>query len=155
MVGRGATLIKPRLLVTRKWTLKPSWRLSIAANVHCICCGDVLFSDLVRCCLWGFRSSFFLFFVPLSLIPVLEACFHCSTPVRNSLSEHGLFFNQRSSVPPTSISYVLFATHELIACTLDRRVGDPFKDTAGPSLHVLIKMLATITLVMAPLFLDN
>ncbi|WRX27609.1 Pyrophosphate-energised proton pump - like 3 [Theobroma cacao] len=33
------------------------------------------------------------------------------------------------------------------------RVGDPFKDTAGPSLHVLIKMLATITLVMAPVFL--
>lgn len=33
-------------------------------------------------------------------------------------------------------------------------VGDPFKDTAGPSLHVLIKMLATITLVMAPLFLE-
>jgi Na+/H+-translocating membrane pyrophosphatase len=34
-------------------------------------------------------------------------------------------------------------------------VGDPFKDTAGPSLHVLIKMLATITLVMAPLFLES
>ena len=34
------------------------------------------------------------------------------------------------------------------------QVGDPFKDTAGPSIHVLIKMLATITLVMAPLFLD-
>mmetsp|Transcript_19803 Transcript_19803/g.47260 ORF Transcript_19803/g.47260 Transcript_19803/m.47260 type:complete len:832 (+) Transcript_19803:42-2537(+) len=33
-------------------------------------------------------------------------------------------------------------------------VGDPFKDTAGPSLHVLIKMLSTITLVMAPIFLD-
>lgn len=32
-------------------------------------------------------------------------------------------------------------------------VGDPFKDTAGPSIHVLIKMLATITLVMAPVFL--
>jgi inorganic pyrophosphatase len=32
-------------------------------------------------------------------------------------------------------------------------VGDPFKDTAGPSIHVLIKMLATITLVMAPIFL--
>ena len=32
-------------------------------------------------------------------------------------------------------------------------VGDPFKDTAGPSLHVLIKLLATITLVMAPMFL--
>jgi K(+)-stimulated pyrophosphate-energized sodium pump len=32
-------------------------------------------------------------------------------------------------------------------------VGDPFKDTAGPSLHVLIKLLATITLVLAPLFI--
>ena len=31
-------------------------------------------------------------------------------------------------------------------------VGDPFKDTAGPSLHVLIKLLSTITLVLAGLF---
>ncbi len=31
-------------------------------------------------------------------------------------------------------------------------VGDPFKDTAGPSLHVLIKLLSTITLVALPLF---
>jgi K(+)-stimulated pyrophosphate-energized sodium pump len=31
--------------------------------------------------------------------------------------------------------------------------GDPLKDTAGPSLHVLIKLLATITLVLAPLFI--
>ena len=29
----------------------------------------------------------------------------------------------------------------------------PFKDTAGPSLHVLIKLLSTITLVLAPLFI--
>jgi len=32
-------------------------------------------------------------------------------------------------------------------------LGDPFKDTAGPSLHVLIKLLSTITLVLVPLFL--
>jgi K(+)-stimulated pyrophosphate-energized sodium pump len=32
-------------------------------------------------------------------------------------------------------------------------VGDPFKDTAGPSLHVLVKLLATITLVLAALFI--
>lgn len=32
-------------------------------------------------------------------------------------------------------------------------VGDPMKDTAGPSLHVLIKLLGTITLVLAPLFI--
>ncbi len=32
-------------------------------------------------------------------------------------------------------------------------VGDPFKDTAGPSLHVLIKLLGTLTLALAPLFI--
>jgi len=32
-------------------------------------------------------------------------------------------------------------------------VGDPCKDTAGPSLHVLVKLLSTITLVLAPLFI--
>ena len=32
-------------------------------------------------------------------------------------------------------------------------VGDPFKDTAGPSLHVFVKLLSTITLVLAPLFI--
>ena len=31
-------------------------------------------------------------------------------------------------------------------------VGDPFKDTAGPSIHVLVKLLSTICLVMAVLF---
>lgn len=31
-------------------------------------------------------------------------------------------------------------------------VGDPFKDTAGPSLHVLVKLISTITLVLAGLF---
>jgi K(+)-stimulated pyrophosphate-energized sodium pump len=38
------------------------------------------------------------------------------------------------------------------AAVVGDTVGDPFKDTAGPSLHVLIKLLATITLVLAPLF---
>jgi K(+)-stimulated pyrophosphate-energized sodium pump len=38
------------------------------------------------------------------------------------------------------------------AAVVGDTVGDPFKDTAGPSLHVLVKLLATITLVMAPLF---
>jgi K(+)-stimulated pyrophosphate-energized sodium pump len=39
------------------------------------------------------------------------------------------------------------------AAVVGDTVGDPFKDTAGPSIHVLIKLLATITLVLAPLFL--
>ena len=40
------------------------------------------------------------------------------------------------------------------AAVVGDTVGDPFKDTAGPSLHVLIKLLATITLVLAPLFVS-
>jgi K(+)-stimulated pyrophosphate-energized sodium pump len=39
------------------------------------------------------------------------------------------------------------------AAAVGDMAGDPFKDTADPSMHVLIKLLATVTLVMAPLFL--
>jgi Na+/H+-translocating membrane pyrophosphatase len=31
-------------------------------------------------------------------------------------------------------------------------VGDPCKDTAGPSIHILMKLVSTISLVMVPLF---
>ncbi|MEP6835464.1 MAG: sodium-translocating pyrophosphatase [Gemmatimonas sp.] len=39
------------------------------------------------------------------------------------------------------------------AAVVGDTVGDPFKDTAGPSLHVLVKLLSTLTLVLAPLFI--
>jgi K(+)-stimulated pyrophosphate-energized sodium pump len=38
------------------------------------------------------------------------------------------------------------------AAVVGDTVGDPLKDTAGPSLHVVIKLLATVTLVLAALF---
>jgi K(+)-stimulated pyrophosphate-energized sodium pump len=39
------------------------------------------------------------------------------------------------------------------AAVVGDTLGDPLKDTAGPSLHVLVKLLATVTLVMCPLFI--
>ena len=41
------------------------------------------------------------------------------------------------------------------AAVVGDTVGDPFKDTAGPSLHVLVKLLSTITLVLAPVYLGG
>jgi K(+)-stimulated pyrophosphate-energized sodium pump len=50
-------------------------------------------------------------------------------------------------------SPVLKHTVTHAATVVGDTVGDPFKDTAGPSIHVLIKLLSTITLVLAPLFI--
>ena len=33
-------------------------------------------------------------------------------------------------------------------------VGDPFKDTSGPSLNILLKLMAIVALVFAPVFVE-
>ncbi len=61
--------------------------------------------------------------------------------------ESGKFISIRTGKPlgKDSVSYR--------AAVVGDTVGDPLKDTVGPSLHVVVKLLATVTLVMCPLFI--
>ena len=42
-----------------------------------------------------------------------------------------------------------------IACVVGDTIGDPFKDTSGPSLNILIKLMSIFSLTLAPVFKDD
>jgi len=44
-------------------------------------------------------------------------------------------------------------THK--ACIVGDTIGDPFKDTSGPALNILIKLMSVLSLLLAPIFEDD
>ena len=69
-----------------------------------------------------------------------------------------LFFNTAGGAWDNAKKYIELGHHggkgseaHKAAVTGDT-LGDPFKDTMGPSLHVVIKLMATLSLVLAPLY---
>ena len=44
-------------------------------------------------------------------------------------------------------------THK--ACVVGDTIGDPFKDTSGPALNILIKLMSIFSLTLAPVFKDD
>ena len=41
------------------------------------------------------------------------------------------------------------------ACVVGDTVGDPFKDTSGPSLNILIKLMSMVSLTLSPMVEGN
>ena len=82
------------------------------------------------------------------LIGAIAAGFLLAVTMANS---GGAWDNAKKYIEAGNLGGKGSETHK--AAVTGDTVGDPFKDTSGPSLNILIKLMAIVSLVFGPLFI--
>ncbi|HXI01773.1 MAG TPA: sodium/proton-translocating pyrophosphatase, partial [Candidatus Saccharimonadales bacterium] len=63
----------------------------------------------------------------------------------------GAWDNAKKAIEKGEIEGEKKGTDAHHAAVVGDTVGDPFKDTSGPSMNILIKLMSVVSLVIAPL----
>ena len=63
----------------------------------------------------------------------------------------GAWDNAKKAVETGAVEGVGKGTETHTATVVGDTVGDPFKDTTGPAMNILIKLMSVVALIIAPL----
>ena len=90
------------------------------------------------------------FIAPISLVGVLLGSLVCAFMLAVMMANAGgAWDNAKKYIEAGNLGGKGSDAHK--AAVVGDTVGDPFKDTSGPSLNILLKLLAIVSLVIAPL----